>query len=47
MQILTGILLLFYYVPEPGRAYDSVRHISNDVPYGWWIRSLHKWAARE
>ena len=45
VQILTGILLLFYYVPEPGRAYDSVRHISNDVPYGWWIRSLHKWAA--
>jgi quinol-cytochrome oxidoreductase complex cytochrome b subunit len=45
VQILTGILLLFYYVPEPGRAYDSVHRISHEVPLGWWIRSLHKWAA--
>jgi quinol-cytochrome oxidoreductase complex cytochrome b subunit len=45
VQILTGILLLFYYVPEPGRAYESVHRISHEVPLGWWIRSLHKWAA--
>jgi len=45
VQIATGILLLFYYVPEPGRAYQSVAHISNDVTFGWWLRSLHKWSA--
>lgn len=45
VQVLTGVLLLFYYVPEPGRAYDSVNHITTQIPFGWWIRSLHKWAA--
>jgi ubiquinol-cytochrome c reductase cytochrome b subunit/cytochrome b6 len=45
VQVVTGILLAFYYVPEPGRAYDSVRHISEDVAYGWYFRSLHKWSA--
>jgi ubiquinol-cytochrome c reductase cytochrome b subunit/cytochrome b6 len=45
VQIATGIMLLFYYVPEPGRAYDSVRSLTQDVPFGWWIRSIHKWAA--
>jgi quinol-cytochrome oxidoreductase complex cytochrome b subunit len=42
---VTGILLLFYYVPEPGRAYDSVAEISSSVRFGWWLRSIHKWAA--
>ena len=45
VQIATGILLLFYYVPEPGRAYGSVAHLTHDVAFGWWIRSLHKWSA--
>jgi quinol-cytochrome oxidoreductase complex cytochrome b subunit len=45
VQIATGIMLLFYYVPEPGRAYGSVAHLSRDVAFGWWIRSLHKWSA--
>jgi ubiquinol-cytochrome c reductase cytochrome b subunit/cytochrome b6 len=41
----TGICLTFYYVPEPGRAYDSVRYITERVYFGWYIRSMHKWAA--
>ncbi len=45
VQIATGVLLMLYYVPEPGRAYDSVRHISSEVGFGWWLRSLHKWSA--
>jgi ubiquinol-cytochrome c reductase cytochrome b subunit/cytochrome b6 len=45
VQLATGILLLFYYVPEPGRAYESVAHLSHQVAFGWWIRSLHKWSA--
>jgi quinol-cytochrome oxidoreductase complex cytochrome b subunit len=45
VQIATGLLLLFYYVPEPGRAYASVAHLSRDVAFGWWLRSLHKWSA--
>jgi quinol-cytochrome oxidoreductase complex cytochrome b subunit len=45
VQIATGLMLLFYYVPEPGRAYASVAHLSHDVAFGWWLRSIHKWSA--
>ncbi len=45
VQAVTGILLTFYYVPEPSQAYASVAHITNDVPFGWWVRGIHHWAA--
>ncbi len=45
VQIVTGILLAFYYEPSPVRAYDSVRYITDEVTYGWYFRSLHKWGA--
>jgi quinol-cytochrome oxidoreductase complex cytochrome b subunit len=45
IQIFTGILLAVYYEPSPVTAYDSVRYITNEVSYGWYIRSVHKWAA--
>jgi len=45
IQAVTGLLLLFYYVPDPANAYRSVSNISYVVPFGWFIRSLHKWAA--
>jgi quinol-cytochrome oxidoreductase complex cytochrome b subunit len=45
IQITTGILLSFYYVPSPDHAYESVKAITHAVPYGWFIRSIHKWAA--
>ncbi len=43
--LVTGIALTFYYVPDPDRAYDSVARITYEVPFGWYIRGLHKWAA--
>jgi quinol-cytochrome oxidoreductase complex cytochrome b subunit len=45
IQLLTGIFLAFYYVPEPSKAYESVWRITFDVPFGWWVRALHKWSA--
>ncbi|MFC1758022.1 cytochrome bc complex cytochrome b subunit [Planctomycetota bacterium] len=45
VQICTGILLAFYYQPSPETAYESVRYITNDATLGWYLRSLHKWAA--
>ncbi len=45
VQAITGILLTFYYVPEPSAAYESVAHITFEVPFGWWVRGIHKWAA--
>jgi quinol-cytochrome oxidoreductase complex cytochrome b subunit len=43
--VVTGILLMMYYRPTTGEAYESVVLISNVVPYGWLIRGLHHWAA--
>ncbi|MDF1580766.1 MAG: cytochrome bc complex cytochrome b subunit [Desulfuromonadales bacterium] len=41
LQLLTGILLLVYYIPSPETAFSSVERIMNDVPFGWLIRTLH------
>lgn len=45
VQIATGILLAFYYEATPSRAFESVRHITDDVAFGWYLRGLHKWGA--
>lgn len=45
IQIITGILLLFYYKPTAERAFESVKFIMTKVEFGWLIRSLHSWSA--
>ncbi|MFQ4145720.1 cytochrome b N-terminal domain-containing protein [Chlorogloeopsis sp. ULAP02] len=37
----TGILLSFYYEPAAGRAYQSLKMIAEQVPYGWLFRKAH------
>ena len=41
LQVITGILLLIFYIPEPARAFKSVQHIMTAVPYGWLFRLMH------
>jgi ubiquinol-cytochrome c reductase cytochrome b subunit len=41
IQVLSGILLLVYYVPHPDHAFKSVQEIMNKVPYGWLFRQMH------
>jgi len=41
LQVVTGILLLIYYVPAADKAFASVSTIMNDIPYGWLIRLSH------
>ena len=45
IQAFTGILLTLYYRPTPEGAYESVRHITNHVAFGWLIRGIHHWGA--
>lgn len=45
VQIVTGILLAFYYQSSASTAYESVRYITEEATFGWYLRSLHKWAA--
>jgi cytochrome b6 len=44
-QIVSGTLLLFYYRPSAGEAFESVNFIMSEVKFGWLVRSLHAWAA--
>ena len=45
VQIVTGILLALYYQPSPATAYESIRYITDEATFGWFLRSMHKWAA--
>lgn len=45
LQIITGILLAFYFVPSTEMAFESVRHITEDIRYGFWMRGIHHWGA--
>jgi len=44
IQIITGILLRFYYTPIPAEAYDSVVFTKNNVLFGQFIRNIHYWS---
>src|SRR5574342_741191 len=45
VQVVTGALLLLYYRPSAGEAYESVQFIMTRVPFGWLVRSIHAWSA--
>jgi cytochrome b6 len=45
IQVGTGILLMLYYRPSAGEAFESVEFIMTTVPFGWLIRSIHSWSA--
>ncbi len=45
LQVLTGIFLTFYFVPSPDMAFESVRHITEDVRMGYWVRGIHRWGS--
>jgi cytochrome b-561 len=43
--VLTGIPLMFLYVPSVERAYLSVKDLEFTVSYGWFLRGLHRISA--
>ncbi|RME64291.1 MAG: hypothetical protein D6790_03440 [Caldilineae bacterium] len=46
ITILSGLLLMFYYVPTAAQAHASLIYIDSVVFFGRFIRSLHYWAAQ-
>jgi quinol-cytochrome oxidoreductase complex cytochrome b subunit len=44
IQLITGILLRFYYTPIPAEAYNSVLYTKNQVLFGQFIRNIHYWS---
>ncbi|HEX2988326.1 MAG TPA: cytochrome bc complex cytochrome b subunit [Chloroflexota bacterium] len=43
IQIITGIFLMFYYVPSWNEARDSILYIQQQVFLGWLVRGIHYW----
>ncbi len=42
---VSGVLLMFYYVPTPEQAYDRMLDLRGAVFFGTFLRNLHRWAA--
>jgi quinol-cytochrome oxidoreductase complex cytochrome b subunit len=42
---VTGVLLMFFYVPSTQQAYWSIKDITYVVGFGWLLRNQHRWAA--
>jgi quinol-cytochrome oxidoreductase complex cytochrome b subunit len=43
--VVTGILLMFYYVPATSQAYDRMLDLRGTVAFGTFLRNMHRWAA--
>ncbi len=44
LQLLTGVLLRFNYVPTPAEAYDSILGLKSNLIFGNLVRNLHHWS---
>src|SRR5918993_6035446 len=44
-QAVTGVFLAMYYDPSITNAYESTRHLTNEVFLGEFVRGMHKWGS--
>ncbi len=45
LQAATGAFLALSYSPSPDHAHNAVTYITNEVPFGNFVRGLHHWGA--
>ena len=45
IQILTGTLLAFVYVPSTNEAWSSLQYLNHTQYLGWYLRALHNWGS--
>ena len=43
--VVSGIYLMFFYVPSPTSAYGDVQDLQTGVAFGQYIRNVHRWSA--
>jgi quinol-cytochrome oxidoreductase complex cytochrome b subunit len=43
--VVSGIILMFYYIPSVTDAYPSMKAIQLSVPLGEFSRNMHRWSA--
>ena len=42
---VTGVMLMFYYVPSSDRAFSDIAALETNVRFGMLMRNLHRWMA--
>lgn len=42
---ITGVVLMFFYVPSTTRAYQDIQALETTIPFGILLRNMHRWAA--
>ncbi|MBI5543705.1 MAG: cytochrome b N-terminal domain-containing protein [Deltaproteobacteria bacterium] len=45
LLVMTGVLLMVYYVPTTAEAYGSMQDLQYAISLGGFIRALHRWTA--
>ncbi|MGA7269968.1 MAG: cytochrome bc complex cytochrome b subunit [Acidimicrobiia bacterium] len=43
--VVSGIYLMFFYVPSPASAYGNIQTLQTQVAFGQYIRNVHRWSA--
>ena len=42
---VSGVWLMFFFVPSPGQAYTNIQTLQTEVPFGQYLRNVHRWSA--
>jgi ubiquinol-cytochrome c reductase cytochrome b subunit len=45
IELITGLLLMIWYAPSPERAYEDMIRLLSNVPFGQFLRDLHRLGA--
>jgi len=45
IQVFTGLLLKFHYIPSPEGAYNSIQNINEGLLFGKLAHNIHHWSA--
>jgi quinol-cytochrome oxidoreductase complex cytochrome b subunit len=43
--VVSGVYLMFFYVPSPVSAYGDIQALETDVAFGLFMRNVHRWSA--
>ncbi|MEZ5340056.1 MAG: cytochrome b N-terminal domain-containing protein [Acidimicrobiales bacterium] len=43
--VVSGIALMFFFVPSPASAYTNIQTLQTEVAFGQYLRNVHRWSA--
>lgn len=43
--VVSGVYLMFFYVPSPATAYGDIENLQTGIAFGQFIRNAHRWSA--